>query len=98
MWWKEVQNNKIKKTNEYKKKAVIILMYILFLKIYLILIVNFFVYFVGLWKNMFWSEVRSVYSHNMKGILTFIFLHFYTDIYFFVIVEYSGIIENNNDK
>ena len=25
------------------------------------------------------------------------FLHFYTDIYFFVIVEYSAIIENNDN-
>ena len=44
-------------------------------------------FYVGLWKDMFWSEVRSIeYIY---------FLHIYTDIYIFVIVEYSAIIEND---
>ena len=56
-------------------------------------------FYVGLWKDMFWSEVSAVYSHNMRDQ---VFWHlFFTFLYwrlFFVIVEYSAIIENNNNK
>ena len=47
-------------------------------------------FYVGLWKDMFWSEVIEVYvlpKYERSGILTFIFYILYTDIYILLMLN-----------
>ena len=75
-------------------------MYILFFKFYLILIFN--IFCVLCWSvekyALISGEVCVLPQYERSGILTFIFFAFLYCYLYFVSVEYSVIIENNNNK
>ena len=75
-------------------------MYILFFKFYLILIVTIFVCSMLVCGKICFDLRWGLCTPIIRGIRypDIYFSHFYTDIYFFVIVEYSAIIENNNNN